>query len=202
MTGEVSGHGRVVLPQVGELDARVALQPGGRATALLLAHPSRSLQDTVGERVTLDIPTPRGLLHCDAHVVDVPSHEIVELDLDAEPELIQRRDNVRVEAFVPIFIESVEPDGPTFDTRTLDIGGGGALVAHLGSLEVGTTARVTLLYADDAAPVTAQAAVVRDAGENRRGLRFDTISARERDRLVKYVFERERHARHLLAEGT
>lgn len=198
MTSEISGPGRVILPHVGGLDARVDLQPGGHATALLLGHPSRSLENAVGDRVTLDIPTPRGLLHCDAHVVDVPSHELVELDLDGEPELIQRRDNLRVEAFVPVFIESLVPGGPSFDTRTLDIGGGGALVAHLGTLEVGEPVEVTLLYADDAAPVSARATVVRDAGENRRGVRFDAISARERDRLVKHVFERERRARQLL----
>lgn len=188
-----TGPGRLTLPDMGALAARVRITDDGRATALLLNNPSRPLLG--GATVTLDLPTPRGLLHVAAHVAEAPVGVEVELDLHGEPELIQRRENVRVAAFVPVLIDGVPPGCAAVDTRTLDIGGGGALVAHLGRFEIGSQVEVTLHCADDAAPITSRAIVVRDAGQGRRGLRFEGMAGKERDRLVRFVFERERLAR-------
>lgn len=193
-----NGPGRLTLPDdLGELPARVRISDDGRATALLLNH-GHALES--GSTVTLDLPTPRGLLHVDAQVTEAGADQVVELDFAGEPELIQRRDNVRVAAFVPILIEGPPPGAPPIDTRTLDIGGGGALVAHLGRFDIGQVVNVTMHYSDAAAPISTQATVVRDAGENRRGLRFEGMGAKDRDRLVRFVFERERMARAILRE--
>lgn len=194
MTEPASGPGSLILAD-GAVAARVRLAEDGHATALLLTQPGRPLAEVVGETISVDIPTQRGLLHVAARVADAPSGELLELDVVGEPELIQRRAFLRVEAFVPVLVQALDQHGATVDTRTLDLGGGGALIARLNDFDLASVTHLTLRFPDDSPPIVTDATVVRDAGDGRRGVRFEAMDEREHDRLVRFVFERERIAR-------
>jgi PilZ domain len=112
-------------------------------------------------------------------------------------ELIQRRDYVRVEAFVPVTYEPDGPDGWTVTAHTLDVSGGGFQIAGAQGLSLADMLRFTLELGEGETPVQAVAQAVREAGEDAFGMRFVEILERERQRLVRWVFARERLARQI-----
>jgi len=59
-------------------------------------------------------------------------------------------------------------------------------------LPLGVDARLEITIEASQPPVRALARVVRDAGPERRGLRFDDIDPQDSERLMRYVRERER----------
>jgi hypothetical protein len=113
-------------------------------------------------------------------------------------ELIQRRDYYRVEAFVPITYQPYGPDGYTVTANTLDVSGGGFRIAAAEGLRLWDMLRFTLELGEGEDPVQAIAQAVREAGEDEFGMRFVEILERERQRLVRWVFARERAARQIV----
>ena len=112
-------------------------------------------------------------------------------------ELIQRRDYVRVEAFVPVTYQPLGPDGWTVTANTLDVSGGGFRIAAAEGLRLGDMMRFTLELGEGEDQVQAVAQAVREAGDDEFGMRFVEILDRERQRLVRWVFARERLARQI-----
>jgi len=112
-------------------------------------------------------------------------------------ELIQRRDYYRVEAFVPVTYEPYGPDGHIVTANTLDVSGGGFRIAAAEGLRLWDMLRFTLELGEGEDPVQAIAQAVREAGEDEFGMRFVEILERERQRLVRWVFARERAARQI-----
>jgi hypothetical protein len=114
-----------------------------------------------------------------------------------EVELIQRRDYVRVEAFVPVAYQPIGPDGWTVTANTLDVSGGGFRIAAAEGLRVGDMMRFRLELGEGEEPIAAVAQAVREAGDGEFGMRFVEVLERDRQRLVRWVFARERLARQI-----
>ena len=113
-------------------------------------------------------------------------------------ELIQRRDYVRVEAFVPVTYQPTGPDGWTVTAHTLDVSGGGFRITAAEGLRLWDMMRFTLELGEGEEPLEAIAQAVREAGdEDSFGMRFVEILERDRQRLVRWVFARERLARQI-----
>jgi c-di-GMP-binding flagellar brake protein YcgR len=112
-------------------------------------------------------------------------------------ELIQRRDYVRVEAFVPVTYRPDGPDGWTATGHTLDVSGGGFQIAEADGLRLGDMLRFKLDLGEGEDPVETVACSVREAGDRVFGMRFVEILERERQRVVRWVFARERLARQI-----
>jgi c-di-GMP-binding flagellar brake protein YcgR len=119
------------------------------------------------------------------------------VDATGTIELIQRRDYVRVEAFIPVTYQPAGPDGWTATAHTVDVSGGGFQLAEAEALRLGETMRFTLELGEGEKPLQAVATAVREAGERGFGLRFDEILEPDRQRLVRWVFARERLARQI-----
>jgi c-di-GMP-binding flagellar brake protein YcgR len=81
--------------------------------------------------------------------------------------------------------------------NTLDVSGGGFRIAAAEGLRLWDMLRFTLELGEGEDPVQAIAQAVREAGEDEFGMRFVEILERERQRLVRWVFARERAARQI-----
>ena len=155
----------VRLPYVGALPATVEATAGGRVTVALAVPDNRVLR-LDGSEVAVESTSARG---------------------------IQRREWARVGTVVPIRVEPVdEPDVEAGETMTLNLSGGGVLINDPWRLPLGIDTRVEITIEPSQPPVRALARVVRDAGPERRGLRFDDIEPQDSERLMRYVRERER----------
>jgi len=142
---------------------------------------------------TLEYTSLRGVirLHGEAVFEDA---SLVRFHADTDPEVIQRRQFVRVHAAREVTINSPPLHIPR-STYTVDISGGGMLVSDAGHLSLDDLVRFEVRFGDSDKPAEGVARVVRIDANGRRGLRFETIAEDDRQRLIRFVFELMRAAR-------
>lgn len=148
------------------------------------------------QSVSLEFTNQRGVCRI-LGTAQVAGDSALRVDATGTIELIQRRDYVRVEAFVPVTYRPAGQDGWTAPANTLDVSGGGFQIAQAEGLRLGDVMRFTLELGEGEEPMQAVAAAVREAGEGTFGMRFVEILERDRKRLVGWVFARERLARQI-----
>jgi hypothetical protein len=142
---------------------------------------------------TLEYTSLRGIirLHGEACFEDV---SVARFRAEGEPEVIQRRAYVRVHTPQEVTL------GPAFAGRplhahTIDISGGGMLLAGVSSVCVGDPISFELRLGCDPSPVQGVARVVRIDPDERRAVAFQRIDEGDRQRLIRFVFECLRNAR-------
>ena len=184
----------VIAPSGASLDARVQ----DSAPATLFLWLDRVPNDVLAEKpVSVEFTNTRGVCRI-AGTAHVAGGELaLRVDATGTIELIQRRDYVRVEAFVPVTYQPAGTDGWTATAYTLDVSGGGFQIAAAEGLRLGDMMSFTLELGEGEDPVTAVAGVVREGGDGAFGMRFVEILERDRQRLVRWVFTRERLARQI-----
>ncbi|MFL5911085.1 MAG: flagellar brake protein [Gaiellaceae bacterium] len=110
---------------------------------------------------------------------------------DAED--IQRRQFVRVEA--PCIVDVRRQGREPISTYTVNVSGSGFLLAGPDDLAVGEQVVLTVkLGGDEEDVLEATCEVVRITGNGHRGVHIIDIEEPDRERLVHYVFERQRSA--------
>lgn len=178
-----------------------ALVKDARATSFLLrleagdkADPLELLAD---QAVSVEFTNRRGVCRIVGDASAAAGELALRVDATGAIELIQRRDYVRVEAFVPVTYMPYGPDGATVVGHTLDVSGGGFRIAEADGLRLGDMLRFTLELGEGEEPAQAVAAPVREAGAGEFGMRFVEIPERDRQRVVRWVFARERVARQI-----
>jgi hypothetical protein len=116
---------------------------------------------------------------------------------DDTPELVQRREFVRVIVAKRVVLES-EDEELLADGLTTDLSGGGMLVQLPKAIELPAeedmyfTIYLGLTEYDD--QISGTARLIRKLPENRAALGFHELDRREQERLIRYVFERQRIA--------
>jgi hypothetical protein len=182
----------VRLPYVGALPATVEATAGGRVTVALAVPDNRVLR-LDGSEVAVESTSARGIQRFNGRLVLSGRADVFDVEIGGDCERIQRREWARVGTVVPIRVEPVdEPDVEAGETMTLNLSGGGVLINDPWRLPLGIDTRVEITIEPSQPPVRALARVVRDAGPERRGLRFDDIEPQDSERLMRYVRERER----------
>jgi hypothetical protein len=186
----------------------LASAQGAHALALRAAPvPVRALHRLPGTLRREGLPPLRGLL------VAVPAQggglhpsrlDFVE-DAGAAPDAVetadeavartpgrQRRSALRVPTRLPYTFGAVIADRDWGEGRTVDISVGGALVEGIEAGLPGDRLRGRLVLPALAEPVRAQLRVMRVTPEGRRAVRIDAIHERDRDRVAKFIAERQR----------
>jgi hypothetical protein len=178
-----------------------ALVKGAASGSFLLrieegaADPRALLAD---QTVSLEFTNLRGVCRVPGTAQAAVDPGALRVTTTGDVELIQRRDYYRVEAFVPVTYQPYGPDGSTVTANTLDVSGGGFRVAAAEGLRLWDMLRFTLELGEGEEPVQAIAQAVREAGaDDTFGMRFVEVVERERQRLVRWVFARERAARQI-----
>lgn len=109
-------------------------------------------------------------------------------------ELLRRRAFVRAPLELAMTLTRVEQGGLALAVCTIDVSGGGLLVADSGQLELGELLEFTLELGSDP-PVRGQCRPVRRTSDGRLGLAFTELDPADRDRIVHRVFARQRELR-------
>ena len=183
----------VRLPYVGALPATVEAVSGTMLT-VALAVPDTRVNRLDGSEVAVEATSARGIQRFGGRLVLRGRSDVFDIEVGGDMERIQRREWARVGTVVPIRVELVdEPDVDvgSGETQTLNLSGGGVLIRDPWRLPLGVDARIEITIEPAQPPVRALARVVRDAGTERRGLRFDDIEPSDSERLMRYVRERE-----------
>lgn len=179
-----------------ELSARVDAADDDQLTLVLSTLPE---DDSVGELrdhpAVIEYKTPRGVFRLYGAIDgrgDAP--EVVRVRRDGNDDVIQRRDFVRVEAALPLKVRITGPIRGAALTTTLDLSGNGLLVSDPVGLLPGTELDIELELAPGTPPIQAVGRVVREVGKDLKGVQIEHISRADRERLVRFVTERERLA--------
>jgi c-di-GMP-binding flagellar brake protein YcgR len=187
----------VIAPSGASIDARV--KDSGSATLLLRleAGVEDPLELLADRDVSVEFTNERGVCRIVGNAQAAAGESALRVDATGAVKLIQRRDYVRVEAFVPVTYRPAGRDGWTATAHTLDVSGGGFRIAAAEALRLGDAMRFTLELGEGEEPLHAVATAVREAGEGEFGMRFLDLLERDRQRLVRWVFARERLARQI-----
>ncbi len=183
-------HATVVLPELGSFPAVVDMDDA-HATAMLLVRPLQPLNAAIGSAVQIDIVTKRGLLHVGAQVVQASDAEVLELGLTGSTQLVQRRAFARVDAFLEAIVTRPS-GGPPIPAAVVNISASGAVISRLAPLKAGDAARLELRLAPHDPPLEILARVVREFDHEFRALHFEEILEADRERIVRFVFDRQR----------
>ena len=188
------GHGQSAELRLADGDAwaaRVVKAADELVSVSLDGEPVADPRALTGTALQLSVATPRGIVSAPATVLGVDAIGLVELQLLSPAEVDQRREHVRVEGRLPGVVERVGAGQRPLHTYTLDVSGGGLLVAGIGPADDGDTVVVTVKL-PGREPLRVEGRVARRTPEGHAGLVLDGISDADREELVRWIFERQR----------
>jgi hypothetical protein len=189
-------EGQKVMLLLGDLPAMEARieELGDTYTIIGLFKPPEPSLAEIGEiEGVIEATSARGL----ARVVGtVRQHEneedAVRLTFDQGPEVIQRRQFVRIETTTPVTV--TREDGSRAKTHSLNLSGAGLLIGGPADLGMDEQVKVDIDVGQGEVPIHARGRVVRETREGHKGVRIEMIEEGDRERLIHFVFERQRLA--------
>ena len=181
-------HVQLSLPHVGLLPATVSAVNGGTVVLVLAVKDSR-VHRLAGQEVAIEYKTGRGIQRFGG-ILQIDSGETLRVVMQGEAERIQRREWARVDAILPVKIKGID-EPIEGETQTLNVSGGGVLVKDKWNMPLGIDVRIEVQPEGGGEPIRALGRVVRVANPEEKGIRIDSISREDEERLVRLVRERE-----------
>jgi hypothetical protein len=212
MTAEPEPTGKVIRLNVGGTDGKLTTPVGSHIPVrvfergdflmlVLMLDAAQELapdaEEELGdapEPLVLEYVTARGVVRFCGQAV-LQERDLVRFEVSAAPEITQRREFVRVPSAQHVALANgTGLDGNPTATHAIDISGGGMLLSGADHLELDSIVRFTLDLGAGEPDIAGFARVVRGDDEGRRALVFEQISADDRQRLIHFVFGRQREA--------
>ncbi len=191
----------VVRPSGERIQARVAERDGEGLRVALMFRAEKPLDDGRLDELVLEFTSPRGRVRLQG-AVTLEDPELLRFRELRSPELIQEREYVRVQSTRPVMVVTGGSQG-TVQTYSVDISGGGILLAGPSTLKVGEQVHFQLTTAKGSPPIPGVGTVVRTDTQDRRAICFDEIAEGDHRRLVRYIFDCQRAERRRgLGEGS
>jgi hypothetical protein len=162
---------------------------GGGSVVVALNVKDERIARLVGHDLAVEITSGRGIYRHGGKLSGQQAGTLT-IALDGSVERIQRREFVRVPAYLDVSVRGVdEPVGG--DTTTIDVSGAGIQITDPWNLPLGLDVRIELKL-PEGEPLRALGRVVRvGAEEDQKGIRLDGLARPEEDRLMRYIRERE-----------
>lgn len=183
----------IVRPSGERVQAQVAeREPDGLLVALLFRAETPLDADPLQE-LTLEFTSHHGRVRAQGTVTLV-ERELLRFSALHSIETIQQREYVRVLSTRPVLVLTSSAQG-TVQSYTVDLSGGGLLLAGPDTLRVGEQVRFRLTLAKGAPQIEGVGTVVRTDLQGHRALCFDEIAAGDHRRLVRFIFDCQRAER-------
>jgi hypothetical protein len=173
---------------LGLLPGTVEAAGSGNVTVALTAKDDR-IGRLVGQDIAVELMSGRGIYRHTGKL-SAERNGSLTIALSGEVERIQRREFVRVPAFLDVTVRGVDEDIGG-ETTTIDISGAGIQITDKWNLPLGIDVRIDLKL-PDGDPLQSLGRVVRaGAEEDQKGIRLDGIARPDEDRLMRFIRERE-----------
>ena len=198
---QVSESVNVGLRGAGWIPARV-LERSPDALVIAITVRVRELTPEQLETLKVEFVSPRGRIRLRGTLAsqDPASPEVITLSSPRSVEVMQEREYVRIKSARPVLVHSAR-DGTRVPSFTVDVSGGGLLLAGPDTLSVGDELTFQLTLTPGVTPVSGTGRVVRVDPNGRRAVEFESISDLDRRRLVRFIFECQRAERRRGLEG-
>lgn len=175
------------------VQARVAEREGPELLVALMFRPERPLGARDLDGLLLEFTNPAGRVRLQGEVT-LEDRDLVRFRNVSSVEQIQQREYVRVRSSRPVAVIGGSGQG-TVQTYSVDLSGGGILLAGPSTLRIGEQVQFRLTTAPGNPPVTGVGTVVRTDSQGRRAICFDEIGEGDHRRLVRFIFECQRAER-------
>ncbi len=183
------------LPGGERIPARVLeSSPETLRLATLLSASALSPADLAGLMVEYGSPRGRVRLTGAQAFKDPSEPDVITVTGPLTVDVLQERDFVRVSSARPVLVY-MGADREQIQSYTVDLSGGGLLLAGPDTLQMGEQVDFRLTVSQDSPPITGVGKVVRIDAKGRRGVCFSDISEGDRRRLVRFIFDLQRAER-------
>jgi hypothetical protein len=183
----------IVRPSGERAQARVAECDGESLLVALMFRTERPFEAGRLDGLVLEFTDRRGRIRLQG-TVTLEDRELLRFRGLHAMEVIQEREYVRVPATRPVAVTSAS-NRSSIQTFSVDLSGGGMLLAGPGTLKIGERIQFRLTTAQGGSPITGTGTVVRTDSQGRRAICFDEIGEGDHRRLVRYIFECQRAER-------
>jgi PilZ domain-containing protein len=175
-----------------KLPARV-LERGVNTLLVAITVPTKRLSPRDLEGLVLEYAGANGRVRLagTVSVEDPKEPDVLRMDALRAVEVLQEREFVRIMAARPVRV-FVGKELQPIESFTVDISGGGFLLAGPETLKIGERLQFHLAITNGEPPITGGAKVVRTDARGHRGVCFEEISDADRTRLVHFIFECQR----------
>ncbi len=179
----VAGHGRTLgrVAEVEEDFLKVSLAKGAKL------KPKHDEEATLLYSGGSGVAELKGALRRDGF-----SSSSVRFEFEATKQGIQRRRHVRVNADLPALLRLTRPDATPVKTQTLNVSGGGMEIVDKTGFPIGALVKIELRLPGDSLPVPVTGRIVRRARAHTKGVQIERMLASDQDRLVKFIYNRQR----------
>jgi hypothetical protein len=189
-----AGHqGKLSTPGRDAVPVRVFERGSDVLMLVVLLDADTGLEPAPTEPMLLEYSSGHGLVRVCGEAT-MEARDLIRFAPAAPAEVLQRRDFVRIDAGQPVALNDAL-EGSAVEAHAVDISGGGMLLHGLDDFDEGERVRFTLALAPGEPPIHGTARVVRIEGKSRRGVVFEAISSSDRQRLIHFIFDRQRAAR-------
>jgi hypothetical protein len=173
---------------VGMLPATIEKADAALVTVALAVKDER-MPRLVGHEIAVELTSGRGI-HRYSGTLSSERAGSLTIALSGDVERIQRREFVRVAAHLDVAIHGIDQEIGG-ETTTLDVSGSGMRIQDKFNFPIGIDVRIEVKF-PDGPPLTALGRIVRVGSEDdQKGIRFDSVSRADEDRLMRYIRDRE-----------
>jgi c-di-GMP-binding flagellar brake protein YcgR len=183
------------IPGVEEIAAKVTGKGEGFTQLALLARPRTQVAMLEREQVFLDFVTDDGMWRMLGTLIIQASEsgESVRFEHRGRIQLLQRRAHVRTDCIAAVVM--TPEGGAPQRCLTLNLSGGGLLLRGLTGVEIGDELPFDLRLELLPARIQGRCRVVRRTPDDFHGVQFTEIDEGDRDKLVRFAYQREKAAR-------
>jgi PilZ domain-containing protein len=177
------------------LPARV-LERGAETLLVAIMVPIEPLSQRQLDGMVLEFVGTQGRVRLSGTAsLDNPSEpDVVRIDQPRSIEVLQEREFVRVKTSRPAVVSSRRDPNP-IESFTIDLSGGGFLLAGPASLKIGDELRFQINLTPGELVIGGTGRVVRVDSMGHRAIAFESISELDRRRLIRFLFECQRAER-------
>jgi hypothetical protein len=187
-----NGHGKLTTPTGDQLPVRT-FERGKEVVLVLLVDVDEHQEADRLDDAELEYTSVRGVVRLHGEAV-FEDRTLIRFRTRGDAEVMQRRSFVRVHTPRAVTLESAI-DGEHRVHHTVDLSGGGMLLAGADGLEPDEIVHFTMGLGDGQCSISGAARVVRIREDGKRALVFEQIDEQDRQRLIRFVFECMRTAR-------
>ena len=184
--------GKLTTPVGSNIPVRVYDRGGDILMLVLMLDDGDEIGQDALEPLVLEYVSARGVIRFHGQAV-LQERDLVRFEVSTQPEVTQRREFVRVPSVQNVVLGG-EPGATMINGKAIDLSGGGMLLTGASGLEPDSVIRFSLNLGVGAGEIEGRARVVRSDDDGRRALVFEEISEDDRQRLIHFVFERQREA--------
>jgi PilZ domain len=185
-------EGKLTTPVGGNIPVRVFDRGGDALMLVLMLDDGEELGQDVLQPLVLEYVSARGVVRFEGQAT-LQERDLVRFEVSSAPEVTQRREFVRVPSLQSVVVGD-DTRLVKIDGKAIDLSGGGMLLAGADRLALDSVVRFSLSLGPGARDIEGRARVVRADAEGRRALVFEEISHDDRQRLIYFVFKRQREA--------